>query len=182
MCLTLPMLRLLSSQAQGRKDFWKPFKPCHVSIHWIALVEYFEMSTHLLGFQSFSGFLHHFVLAKLATTSIRVNLLLLRTSNYHGWLQKGSGKRGVASGVVVGGEMSQLSHLQNQHFFTCWNVNVVVSLSPRLQENCIDMDEYKGEGGGGGGCREGRKPGLDQVVNCCQSLFIWKINIITSVK
>ena len=31
------------------------------------------MSTHLLGFPSFSSFLHHFVLAKLATTSIMVN-------------------------------------------------------------------------------------------------------------
>ena len=31
------------------------------------------MSTHLPGFQSFYGFLHHFVLAKLATSSIRVN-------------------------------------------------------------------------------------------------------------
>ena len=30
------------------------------------------MSTHLPGFQSFSGFLHHFVLAKVATSSIRV--------------------------------------------------------------------------------------------------------------
>ena len=30
------------------------------------------MSTHVPGFQSFSGFFHHFVLAKLATSSIRV--------------------------------------------------------------------------------------------------------------
>ena len=30
------------------------------------------MSTHIPGFQSFSGFLHHFVLAKLATSSMRV--------------------------------------------------------------------------------------------------------------
>ena len=33
----LLMLRLLSSKAQGPKDFWKPFKPCHVGIEWIAL-------------------------------------------------------------------------------------------------------------------------------------------------
>ena len=32
-CLPLPMLRLLSSKTQGRKDFWKPPKPCHVGIH-----------------------------------------------------------------------------------------------------------------------------------------------------
>ena len=30
------------------------------------------MSTHLPGFTSFSRFLHHFVLTKLATSSIRV--------------------------------------------------------------------------------------------------------------
>ena len=30
------------------------------------------MNTHLPGFQSFSGILHHFVLAKLATSSLRV--------------------------------------------------------------------------------------------------------------
>ena len=45
-----PMLRLLSSKAQGRKYFWKPSKPCHVSIHWKALAEYSHMSTHLPGF------------------------------------------------------------------------------------------------------------------------------------
>ena len=33
------------------------------------------MSTHMPGFQSFTGCLHHFLLAKLAATSIRVNLL-----------------------------------------------------------------------------------------------------------
>ena len=127
--LTLPMLRLLSSKAQGLKDFWKQSKPCHVVIHWIALLEYFRMSTHawlknkdfikraqlhllkllrdtyrnqyMFGlpaeiwgscrriqgsrhplilspamcqsFSYFSGFLHHCVLAKLATSSsIRV--------------------------------------------------------------------------------------------------------------
>ena len=49
--LTLPMLRLLSSKEQGCKDFWKPSKPCQVGIHWIALAEYSQMSTHLPGFQ-----------------------------------------------------------------------------------------------------------------------------------
>ena len=32
------------------------------------------MSTHVPGFQLFSAFLHHFVLAKLATRSIRVKV------------------------------------------------------------------------------------------------------------
>ena len=44
-------------------------KPCHVDIHWIALAEYSQMSTHVLGFQSFSGCLHHFVLAYLLATN-----------------------------------------------------------------------------------------------------------------
>ena len=54
------------------KDFWKPSKPCHVGIHWIAFTECSQMSTHVPGFHSFSGCLHHFVLSKLATSSIRV--------------------------------------------------------------------------------------------------------------
>ena len=63
---------ILSSKAQGHKYFWKPSKPCHIGIYWIALVEYSRMSTHMPGFQSFSGFLHYFVLAKLATSSLTV--------------------------------------------------------------------------------------------------------------
>ena len=66
--LTLPMPRLLSSQAQGRKDI-KSFKPCHVGIHWKALIVYCQMSTLMPGNQSF--FRGFFVLAKLTTTSIR---------------------------------------------------------------------------------------------------------------
>ena len=60
------------AQAQGCKDLQKPPKPCHYGIHWIALSEHSQMSTHLPGFQSFVRFLHHFVLAKLAISSIRV--------------------------------------------------------------------------------------------------------------
>ena len=56
------------------KDFWKLSKPCHVGIYWIAPAEYYQMSTYVPGFQSFSEFLHHFVLAKLATRSIRVTI------------------------------------------------------------------------------------------------------------
>ena len=70
--LTLLMLRLRSSKSQGHRDFWKPCKLCCGAIHWIALTEYFQMSTHLPGFQPFFRFLHHFVMAKLATSSIRV--------------------------------------------------------------------------------------------------------------
>ena len=61
MHLTLPMLRLLSSNAQV-------CKPCHVGIHWIALTEYFHMSTHVHvpGFQSFWGFFASFRIGKIS--------------------------------------------------------------------------------------------------------------------
>ena len=72
--LTLPMLRLLSYKAKRCKDFRNPSKPCHIDIHWTALTEHSQMSTHVPAFQYFSGFLHHFVLAKLATRSIKVNI------------------------------------------------------------------------------------------------------------
>ena len=55
-----------SVQTQGRKEL------CYVGIYWIALAEYYQMSTHMPGFQSLSAFLRHLVLAKLATSSIRV--------------------------------------------------------------------------------------------------------------
>ena len=89
------MLRLLLSKAHRCKDFRKPSKPCHVGMHWIALAEYSRMSTHLLGFQSFAGFLHHFEKAKLATSSIRVkagrvlfSFLSLLTRWYRSSLQR----------------------------------------------------------------------------------------------
>ena len=74
--LTHPMLRLLASEAQGRKIFWKSSKPYHVGIHLKALAEYSLMSTHMPGFQPFSGLLHHFVLVKLVIGSIRVDVLV----------------------------------------------------------------------------------------------------------
>ena len=68
------MLRLLSSKAQGCKDFCMPSKPYLVGIHWKALAGYYQMSTNmpgfLVGFQHFCCIL--FQLAKLATSSIGV--------------------------------------------------------------------------------------------------------------
>ena len=69
--LNHPMLRLLSSKAQAHKDCFKPSKPCHIGIHFIAITEYSQI-THVPVFQSFFRFLHHFVLTKLATSSRRV--------------------------------------------------------------------------------------------------------------
>ena len=64
--LTLPMLRLLSSKAQGWKDFRKPSKPFHIGIHWIALAEYSPMSTHLSGFQSCFRFFASICICKIS--------------------------------------------------------------------------------------------------------------------
>ena len=44
----------------------------YVGIHWIALAEYSQMSTHVPGLDHFSGFKHHFVLAKFIATRQRV--------------------------------------------------------------------------------------------------------------
>ena len=54
---------------------WKPSTPYSIGIHLIALAEYSQMGTHLPGFQIFSVFLNHFVLGKLATSSIRVKAI-----------------------------------------------------------------------------------------------------------
>ena len=74
---SLPMLRLLSSKSQGRKDFWKPSKTCHVGIHWIALTECSQMSTHMTGFQSFFSFFVSFCNGKIV--KIVSNLLASST-------------------------------------------------------------------------------------------------------
>ena len=68
---------IFSKSKTMQRFFWTPSKPCHVGIHWIAIAEYSQMSTHMPWFQSFfKGFLHHFILAKFATSSIRANIAL----------------------------------------------------------------------------------------------------------
>ena len=52
--LSLPKMRLLSLKYKDAK--LKPSEPCHAGIHWKALTEYFQMSTHVPVFQSFSSF------------------------------------------------------------------------------------------------------------------------------
>ena len=70
--VTLPMLRLLSSKAQGCKDFWKSSKPCHVGTHWIVRAEYHQMSTHMPGFLSFFRFFASFLIGQISS-SIRLS-------------------------------------------------------------------------------------------------------------
>ena len=64
--LTLPIQSPLSSKAQGHKIFCKPSKPCHVGINWIALVAYFQMSTHISGFRSFFRFFASFCIGQIS--------------------------------------------------------------------------------------------------------------------
>ena len=40
-------------QSTRMQRFLKPYKPCHVGIHWKAFADNHQMSTHLPGFQSF---------------------------------------------------------------------------------------------------------------------------------
>ena len=76
--LTLPMLRLLLPKAKGCKDFWKPAKPCHIGNLSLSTLRWVPMSQ---GFSRFSGFLHHSILAKLATSSMRVILCIFQEIN-----------------------------------------------------------------------------------------------------
>ena len=65
--LTLPMLTLLSSKAQECKILEKPLKPCRLGIHYEALAEYSQMSTHLPGFQYFFGvFFAYFCIGQIS--------------------------------------------------------------------------------------------------------------------
>ena len=82
---TLPMLRLLSSKSLRCQDFWKPYKPCHVGIHWITLAEYTHRWVPMYpGICHFFSccFFYRFVLVKIATSSIRVNINWLEASDY----------------------------------------------------------------------------------------------------
>ena len=72
--------------------------PCHVGIHWIALAEHSQVSTHVPGFQSFFSFLYHFVLAKLTTSSMRVNKG--KSSGYNAKSEQVNTTRLVSLGVA----------------------------------------------------------------------------------
>ena len=74
--LTLSNAEATFVQSSEMERFLKPSQPCHVGIHWIALAEYSQMSTNVVPeLKSFFRCLHTFILAKLATSSKRVNLL-----------------------------------------------------------------------------------------------------------
>ena len=57
------------------------------------------MSTHLQGFRSFFRFLHHFVLAKLASSSIRVSSPLLTIKDLTGSPVKKRGSSATSNSV-----------------------------------------------------------------------------------
>ena len=50
---------------EGGKHFRKPSKAYHVGIHWIALAEYSQMSTHVPGFQTFFRFFALFCIGQI---------------------------------------------------------------------------------------------------------------------
>ena len=58
------------------KNILKSSEPSLVGIHMKALIEYYQMSTHVPGFQSFPALCHHLMLTKLAASSIRVKTRL----------------------------------------------------------------------------------------------------------
>ena len=51
---------------KNAKIFKDHRKPCHVGIHWIALTEYSQMSTHMQGFQSFFKFFASFCIGQFS--------------------------------------------------------------------------------------------------------------------
>ena len=69
----------------GCKDFWNPSKPCHLGIHWIALAEYSQMSTHGPGFQPFFRFFASFCNGQINNCTSRktgnFNFLNLKSIN-----------------------------------------------------------------------------------------------------
>ena len=91
--LILPMLRLIQSKQQRRKDIWKLSKPCHVGIHGKALAEYSQMSTHT------PGFWHHYLLSSI-TRTIRAN----QSSKIHPWI-------GIISAVIWRSAVEALTFL-----------------------------------------------------------------------
>ena len=88
--ITLPMLGLLSSKEQGCKDFRNPPKPCHVGIHWIALTEYSQMSTHIPGFRSFFSFFGSFCIGIISPQQHKGWCLLRPNEAFKAkaWLEK----------------------------------------------------------------------------------------------
>ena len=54
------------SKEQESKVFWKPSKACLVGIQFIALAEYFQMSTHVPGFQSIFRFFTSYFIDKIS--------------------------------------------------------------------------------------------------------------------
>ena len=64
--VSLPMLGLPLSKAQGHKDFLKQSKPCHVGTHCISLTEFSQMSTHVPGFQPLFSFFESFCIGKIS--------------------------------------------------------------------------------------------------------------------
>ena len=108
--LTLPVLGLLSSKAQGCKVFWKASKPCCVGIHWIVLLSTLRWVPVCHGFSHFSGFLHHFVLAKYRWFSI---ILFMPCALEESSLSIGRAKVQGLRFICVGGGVMRWCYIGN---------------------------------------------------------------------
>ena len=54
------------AQSARAQRLLKSPKPCHVGMHWIALTEYSQMSTHVPGFRSFFSFFASFCIDQIS--------------------------------------------------------------------------------------------------------------------
>ena len=118
--LTLPMLRLLSFEAQ--EYFWKLSKPCHVGINWIALAKYSRMSTHLPGFQSYFRIFESFCIGQISHQQHKGNPSNDEASfgriDVHTYIWKPSQTCHVGIHWIAHTEYSQMSMCQGfSHFF-----------------------------------------------------------------
>ena len=114
------MLRLLSYKAKVCKDFL--MSSCHVGTHWIAFIECSQMSTHMIsqGFSHFSVFLHYFVLANLAISSIRASCMYFNT-DFQGQVRNGC--------KTLCETLSRLLNMVSQNYETLWNKLITCSVT-----------------------------------------------------
>ena len=88
------MLRPLLSKEQARKVYGKLFKPCHVVIHWIILVEYAQMSTHVPEFLSYFRFFASFCFGQISHQQHKGEMNLKRRFRLQNYIHKEFWKKG----------------------------------------------------------------------------------------
>ena len=93
------------------------------------------MSTHEPGFQSFLAFLHHFLLAKLATSSIRVNSQVIvksiKNPNVNLWRRYSLAGEGPDHSLDLAEALTRMS---------CMSVKLLSSESLNLRESVSGLE------------------------------------------